>query len=78
MFLSCHLTYLLIPGPYFSDNLKLADITSVFKKKIPLHKVHYRPVSPLPSISGVFEKLVEKQIGGCKSNYLSPYLCGYR
>ena len=58
--------------------MKLADMTSVFKKKIPLHKVNYRPVSPLPSISTVFEKLMEKQISGCTSNYLSRYFCGYR
>ena len=62
----------------FSDNLKLADITPVFKKKNPLHKVSYRPVSVLHSISKVFEKLMEKQISGYINNYLSPYLCGYR
>ena len=62
----------------FSDNLKLADITPVFKKKNPLHKVNYRPATVLPSISKVFEKLMQKQVSGYKSNYLSPYLCGYR
>ena len=62
----------------FPDNLKLADITPVFKKKNPLHKVNYRPVSVLPSISKVFEKLMQKQISGYINNYLSPYLCGYR
>ena len=35
----------------FPDNLKLADITPVFKKKDPLNKENYRPVSVLPSIS---------------------------
>ena len=29
----------------FPDNLKLADITPVFKKKTSLRKVNYRPVS---------------------------------
>ena len=29
----------------FPDNLRLADITPVFKKKNTLHKVNYRPVS---------------------------------
>ena len=62
----------------FPDNLKLADIAPVFKKKNPLHKVNYRPVSVLPSISKVFEKLMQKQISGYINNYLSPYLCGYR
>ena len=43
----------------FADNLKLADITPVFKKKDPLNKenyrnkVKYRPVSVLPSISSI-------------------------
>ena len=31
----------------FPENLKLADISPVFKKKGPLHKVNYRPVSVL-------------------------------
>ena len=59
----------------FPDNLKLADITLM---KTPLHKVNYRPVSVLPSISKVFEKLMQKQISGYINNYLPPYLCGYR
>ena len=63
---------------HFPDNLKLADITTVFLIKDPLHKVNYRPVSVFPSISKVFEKLMQKQISGYISNYLSPYLCGYR
>ena len=62
----------------FPNNLKLADITPVFKKNNPFHKVNYRPVSVLPSISKVFEKLMQKQISGYINNYLSPYLCGYR
>ena len=56
----------------FPENLKLADIMTVFKKKNSLHKVNYRPVSVLPSISKVSEKLMQKQISGYISNYLSP------
>ena len=44
----------------FCDNLKLADVTSVFKKKDPLNKENCRPVSVLPSISKIFEKLMQK------------------
>ena len=62
----------------FPDNLSLADITPVFKEKNPLHKVNYRPVSVLSSISKFYEKLMQKQISGYISKYLSPYLCGYR
>ena len=62
----------------FPDNLKVVDITPVFKKKDPLNKENYRPVSVLPSISKIFEKLMQKQINGYINNFLSPYLCGYR
>ena len=61
----------------FPENLKLADITPVFKKKKnPLHKADFRLVIVLPGISKVFEKLMQKQIIGYIRNYLSPYLCG--
>ena len=62
----------------FPDSLKLADITPVFKKKDPLNKTNYRPVSVLPIVSKLFEKIMQKQINDFISNYLSPYLCGYR
>ena len=62
----------------FPNKLKLSDINPVSKKKNPLHNVNYRPVGVLPSISKVFEKLMQKQISGYINNYLSPYLCGYR
>ena len=39
----------------FPDNLKLADITPVFKKKDPLNKENYRLFNVLPSISKIFE-----------------------
>ena len=62
----------------FSDNLKLVDITPVFKKKDSLNKENYRSVIALPSISKIFGKLMQKQINGYINNFLSPYLCGYR
>ena len=34
----------------FPQNLKLADVTPVFKKKDPLDKTNYRPVSVLPVV----------------------------
>ena len=42
----------------FPDNVKLAHITPVFKKKDPLNKENYRLVSVLPSISKIKEKLM--------------------
>ena len=62
----------------FPDNLKLADITPVFKNKHPLNKENCIPFSALLSISKIFEKLMKKQINGCINNFLSLYLCGHR
>ena len=46
----------------FPSNLINADVTPVFKKNKPLRKGNYRPVSVLPIISKVFEKLMQNQI----------------
>ena len=62
----------------FPGNMKLANITPVFKKKDPLKKENYRPVSILSAISKIFERLTQKQIVGYMENFLSPYLSGYR
>ena len=58
--------------------MKLADITPVFKKKDPLDKTNYRPVSVIPTVSKLFEKIMQKQVNGFISNCLSLFLCGYR
>ena len=60
----------------FPDNMKLADITPVFKKKDSYFKKNYRPVSILSIISEIFERLIQKQIVGYMENFLSPYVCG--
>ena len=62
----------------FPSNLKNADVTPIFKNTNPLNKENYRPVSVLPMISKVFEKLIQNQINVHIKSFLSPYLCGYR
>ena len=49
----------------FPDCLKEANVTPVFKKDDPLDKKNYRPVSIIPLLSKVFEKVIYKQL----SNY---------
>ena len=48
----------------FPDNMKLAAITPVFRKKDPLKKETYRTVSILSAISKIFERRMQKQIVG--------------
>lgn len=46
----------------FSQNSKLADVTTTYKKKDPNLEENYRPVSILHSVSKVFEGIIQKQI----------------
>ena len=62
----------------FPDNLKLADITPIFKKEDSLNKENYRPVSILPHLSKVFERILYKEIDSFMENKFSPYLRGFR
>ena len=63
---------------YFPDKLKCTDIAPVFKKDDPTKAKNYRPVSVLPGVSKIFERLMHKQISFYIDQFLSPYMCGYR
>ena len=62
----------------FLDELKLADVTQIYKKDDPNESKIYRPVSILPAVSNVFEKIMHDQISQYINSFLTPYLCGYR
>ena len=62
----------------FPNELKLADVLPIYKKKDPLNKENYRPVSLLSHMSKVFERLLYKQIETFMSNKLSTKLSGFR
>ena len=62
----------------FPRNLKLADITPVYKKNDPLDKTNYRPVSLLPAVPKIFKRIMQKEIiTDFIVSFLSPYLCDY-
>ena len=50
----------------------------LFKKKDPLKKETYRPVSLLPHSSKVFERIIYKQINVNIENKLSKFITGFR
>ena len=62
----------------FPAELKLADIRPTFKNGDSTLCKNYRPISVLPVISKVFERLMQDQILEHIDCQLSPYLCGYR
>ena len=49
-----------------------------FKKYDHTKAKNYRPVSVLPAVSKVFERIVHRQISEYINQFLSPYLCGCR
>ena len=58
----------------FPDELKLADITPIFKKDDPTIPNNYRPISVLPVVSKLFERILQKQMYAYMNHFLSPYL----
>ena len=62
----------------FPDKLKLADVIPAYKKDIPTDKSNYRPISLLPTVSKIFEKIYKAQIDSYMENYISKFLCGFR
>ena len=62
----------------FPNYQKLADVSPIYKKGDRLDKNNYRPVSILPSISKIFERLMLTQINFYMEPKLSIYQCGFR
>ena len=60
------------------NDLKLADVTPVFKKDDALLLKYYRPVSVLPIVYKIYERAMQKQTLEYIDKHLSPHLCGYR
>jgi len=62
----------------FPYSLKEANITPLFKKNDPLEKSNYRPVSVLPLLSKVYERLLYNQLSDHADTFLNNVLCGSR
>ena len=68
----------IINNKKFPSKLKYADLTPIFKKLECVLKENYRPVSILPVVSKIFERIMQKQMKVYIEIYLSPFLCGFR
>ena len=51
----------------FSNELKLAEVMPVYKKRNPLNKENYRPVRVLSHVSKIFEKIIYEQINSYRN-----------
>ena len=62
---------------YFPRELKKVEIITLYKKDDCLKKENNRPVSFLPHVSKIFERLIYKQINGYMCDELSKYITGF-
>ena len=79
--------YIVLPcdgtSSYFLQNMVLQEVVfkkrqAVFKKEDPNNKRNYRPISLLPIISKIFERVLFEQIDKFSEKILSPKLCAFR
>ena len=62
----------------FPEQLKKSEVIPLHKKEDPLKKENYRPVSLLPHVSKVFERIIYKQINIYMQDKLSKHITGFR
>ena len=62
----------------FPSKLKLADIIPIHKKGETTIKSNYRPISLLPAVSKLFEKIMFSQINTFFQSRFATILCGFR
>ena len=61
----------------FPCKLKLVDVSPVYKKGGRTDKGNFRPVSMLPAVSKVYERLLFRQINDFIDSKLSQFQCGF-
>ena len=62
----------------FADFFKSADILEAFKQGSRNKIENYRPISILPLISKIFEKIICRQLSNHFGNILSKFQCGFK
>ena len=71
--MSCKSINATFKSSMFPNSLKLADVTPLHKKIKKDLKEKYRPVSILPTLSEIFEKITFAQISNFLGNFFSKY-----
>ena len=61
----------------FPTGMKYADVTPIHKKHDKPDKTNYHPVSILPNLSKVYERLMYKQISPYFDSVFSKFQCGF-
>ena len=67
-----------VDGNCFPNEIKDGDVSALFKNSTSFHKKNYRPITVIPSVSKIFERLLTKQMLPFVNKFLSPKIFGYR
>ena len=62
----------------FPAGLKQAQVLPLYKKKDPLNKENFRPVSLLPIISKIYERSMHDQLSEHLNSSFNPFLAAFR
>ena len=62
----------------FPTGIKYADVTPIYKKDDNIDKTNYRPISILPNLSKVYERLMYNQIFPYFDSVFSKFQCRFR
>ena len=57
---------------------KVGQVTPLFKKDDESNKANYRPVTVLPVLNNIYERLLAAQLGEFYSAILSDFITSYR
>ena len=68
----------MIDNGIFQNSLKFANITPVFKKDSRTEKTNYMPVSILPNLSKIYERLFYNHLSKFFEKILSKCQCDFR
>ena len=63
---------------YFPDKLKEFDVSAIHNNGDKCQKTNFTPISVLPSMSTIFERIMNEQINEHFVGILSPLLSGFR
>ena len=76
----CHIFNMSLQEGKFPNALKIAKVTPIYKKGSKDAPGNYRPISVLPVIGKIFEKIVNKQLMDFLevNNMLEPHQYGFR
>ena len=67
-----------ISNCYFPDKLKEVEVSAIHKNCDGCQNLNYRPISVLPNMSKIIERIMSAQITQCFVGILSPLLSGFR